>query len=194
MIVGVVLAAGKSLRMGRAKPLMQWQGKTWIAHAVDRMRDAGCDDVVAVVSDPAVALESGARNVEVVQTHLGMLHSVQCAVTACPAGQSFLICPCDMPAIASETVSRIASATRADALVVPEWNRKRGHPIGIGADLVKKIVRMDARRYGLNRLLKDESVRLTMIPVDDPACVVDFDTPEEWMRFSNSRKDGRTDG
>lgn len=42
---GVVLAGGKSSRMGQNKALMPYRGKPLVAHMSDLLRQAGCDDV-----------------------------------------------------------------------------------------------------------------------------------------------------
>jgi molybdenum cofactor cytidylyltransferase len=180
--------------MGRCKPLMEWDGKTWLAHALDRFHDAGCDEVVGVVSKAAPAREASARFVQVDQIHLGMLHSVQCATAVLPGRAALMVCPCDMPALSTQTVRTVRSAIADDRIVVPTWNGRRGHPIAIGCDLVKKVMQMDARHHGLDRLLKTEALRVRTVPVDDPACVVDFDTPEDWLRFCETLKEGKRDG
>ena len=46
MIAGVILCGGRSSRMGQDKAKLLWQGKTWLQHMADLLREAGVDDVI----------------------------------------------------------------------------------------------------------------------------------------------------
>ena len=48
----VVLAAGRSARMGRPKPLLPWRGATLLAHACEAALGGGADPVLVVAEDP----------------------------------------------------------------------------------------------------------------------------------------------
>lgn len=193
MTLGVVLAAGASRRMGIPKPLLEWRGQTWIAHAVGRMTTAGCATVCAVVADASVAQAGTSAGATVIwndQPNLGMLHSVQLALCAGPEPKRVVVCPCDMPTISVATFRAVLEATGPSNVVVPSFEGKNGHPVAFGHEWPKKILRMDARRHGLDRLLKDAGCRLTRVAVDDPGCRIDFDTFGEWQGFLNNVEDG----
>jgi len=59
MKVGVLLAAGASARMGRSKPLVSAQGKSFLAHGVRHLWSA-CDAVVVVLGSGAPAVRRAA--------------------------------------------------------------------------------------------------------------------------------------
>ena len=50
MIVGVVLAAGLSRRMGQPKLLLALEGKAVLRHAVERVLAGGVDQVIVVAA------------------------------------------------------------------------------------------------------------------------------------------------
>lgn len=52
---GIVLSAGRSARMGEPKALLDFNGRTFLASAVDALRAGGCSAVVAVVAEARVA-------------------------------------------------------------------------------------------------------------------------------------------
>lgn len=174
------MAAGRSQRMGKPKPLLPWMGRTWLDIAVDRMAQAGCTRCVVVVSDPEIACHATVPVVWNDQVELGMLHSIQRVVTVESRSSSLLICPCDMPLLRSETVAAIRSASAPSRVVVPVHGGKPGHPIALGRHFYRKVLGMDPRIGGLDRLLQCEGIARVDVPVEDPGCRKDFDTPEEW--------------
>jgi len=59
MIPAIVLAAGRSSRMGRAKAMLPLgSGDTFLTRIVRTLLDAGVDDVVVVVGHEAEAIAS----------------------------------------------------------------------------------------------------------------------------------------
>src|SRR6266542_3178671 len=59
MIPGIVLAAGKSLRMGRTKALLPiGADETFLSRVVRTLRDGGVDDVIVVIGADADVLRS----------------------------------------------------------------------------------------------------------------------------------------
>lgn len=58
MLVGVLLAAGASRRMGRDKALVRRGGESFAAHGVRHLW-AACDDVVVVLGKNAASLQKG---------------------------------------------------------------------------------------------------------------------------------------
>ncbi|MBD0320868.1 MAG: NTP transferase domain-containing protein, partial [Gemmatimonadetes bacterium] len=54
MIAGIVLAAGRSRRMGEPKAFLRLDGITFLEHAVRALRGGGCGEVWVVAGDDAV--------------------------------------------------------------------------------------------------------------------------------------------
>ncbi len=74
--VGVVLAGGRSRRMGRDKALLEWQGRTLLDHAIARFRDAGFKTVVVSGDRPE---HGGLRDLYPDAGPLSGLHAAACA-------------------------------------------------------------------------------------------------------------------
>jgi molybdenum cofactor cytidylyltransferase len=73
MNVGVLLAAGASRRMGRAKPLVRAGGQSFFAHGVRHLWSA-CDAVVVVLGASARRIRAGVEGEFVRLVERGALH------------------------------------------------------------------------------------------------------------------------
>jgi molybdenum cofactor cytidylyltransferase len=68
-------------------------------------------------------------------------------------------------------------------LALPVHRGRRGHPLLIAPALLAEIATLDPGR-GL-RELRDRHMAATLeLPVDDPGCVADLDTPEDYARLA----------
>ena len=66
IVPGIVLAAGRSRRMGRAKALLPAgsSGETFIDRIVRVLRDSGIDDVLIVVADGRLSVTQALTSAE----------------------------------------------------------------------------------------------------------------------------------
>jgi molybdenum cofactor cytidylyltransferase len=134
-IGAIVLAAGRSTRMGANKLTAEFVGKPVIAHTIDVLADAGLPEPIVVVGHAADELRNalGKRFVRYVMAECfadGMGHSLAAGVAAVPGDwDAVLICLGDMPLLTVALVNALTSAVDAEAIVVPVHERRRGHPV-----------------------------------------------------------------
>ena len=126
-----------------------------IARVIAALRQGGADPVVVVVPPaevpgaPALAAEAAQAGACVVvaerpppdmraSVERGLDHLAQMA-TSPPA--TFLLAPGDSPGISAELVARIVARARAepDAIVIPQSQGRRGHPIALPWSLAAEI-------------------------------------------------------
>ncbi|HEY0977002.1 MAG TPA: molybdenum cofactor guanylyltransferase [Flavobacteriales bacterium] len=93
---GVVLAGGRSSRMGRDKALLPWNGGTLLEHAVERLRPHARE--ILVIGDPALYDVPHALTIPDDTPHQGPLGGL---VTALRHARyvRLLVTGCDMPAV-----------------------------------------------------------------------------------------------
>ena len=60
-VAAIVLAAGESRRMGRAKARLDWGGTPLLQHQIDELDGAGCDPVVVVLGHEADSIAAAIR-------------------------------------------------------------------------------------------------------------------------------------
>lgn len=200
-ITAIVPAAGASRRMGEPKLLLPFGRSTVIGSTLAALLEGGAGRVCVVVRLDDEALREVLEGVPGVllavnpEPERGMLSSILAGLEALggpPAltsGKALLVCPADLPALARETVAAAIAGVRSPeaGLAVPvHRSGKRGHPLAIAAGLVAELPGLDPA-VGLRQLLDRRPAEVLEVPVDDPGCVRDVDTPDDYRRLTGSR-------
>jgi molybdenum cofactor cytidylyltransferase len=206
-IVALVLAAGRSSRLGGFKPLAPLGSSTFIEEAVACFRKAGVQDVRVVVGRPpreltAILERLGARSIENHDPDRGMFSSVLAGFESLePDVAAFFLLPADMPLVRPQTIGALLDGFEEDhpAIVHPRFNGKRGHPPLIPVSCLNKDLPPDFPG-GLRALLAAHDNHAVDVDVVDEAIHLDCDTPsdylrivERWKRNAIDDPAGRTD-
>lgn len=186
----VILAAGRSTRMGEQKLLLPWRGGTVIGHIVHAVVEAGPVEARVVVPVDQVPVQAALAGLPVrliVNPDGGsdMLASVRCGLRDLPAEcEAVLVAPGDHPGITAALIGRMLAAL-ADpraGMVVPVHGGRRGHPLLLRAGFVPSIlVKFDD--LGLRGLLQAHPDQVRELAVNDRAVTEDLDTPEDYLRL-----------
>ena len=180
----IVLAAGRSTRMGSNKLIADLGGKPVVAHVVDAIAAAGLPPPVVVVGHRADAVRAALAGrrvtfVEAPDFAAGMSRSLRAGLAAAPAAWGAAIVALgDMPAVDPATYAALVAAMLDRIpVVVPTWNGKRGNPVLWGRAHWPRLMAVTGDSGG-RALLAEFGDRLVEVAVDDPGILVDVDTPE----------------
>jgi molybdenum cofactor cytidylyltransferase len=207
MIPALVLAAGRSTRMGRPKATLPIdEHDTFLSRIIRTFRDAGADDVVVVLGHDAetiatslAASDMRARLVINADYDRGQLSSLQAglAVIDRPGVEALLLTLVDVPLVTASTVRAVVERyriTRAP-IVRPVQGDRHGHPLVIDRALFDALRAGDARA-GAKPIVRAHASAAGDVAVDDEGAFADFDTMEDYHRLI-SRSGGaglRVDG
>ena len=137
-VAAIVLAAGRSERMGAFKPLLPFGSSTVIDSCIDNLRDGGVETIVVVIgqSSRGEELERHLHDSDVIfatnpDPSSEMSDSIACGVRQLPEEtDAVLITPADHPAVPPAIVAQLIDEWRQGAqLVVPTFNDRGGHPV-----------------------------------------------------------------
>jgi molybdenum cofactor cytidylyltransferase len=185
----VVLAAGRSSRMGFPKALAEIGGEVALARVLRIARSHRLPvRVVLGFHAEAIRARVALDEREVVVNRapeLGQSSSLRTGAAALPEGSALALWPVDHAHVSESTFATLLAAFRARergvALVVPSREGRRGHPLFGDAAVRREFAALRDDEPGHSVLRRDPS-RVRHVVVDDPAVVEDFDTPDELRR------------
>ncbi len=116
-LCGLVLAGGRSSRMGRDKGvLVHPDGRTLVTRCHDLLRDAGCDHVVISLRHDQ-EIPAGLDEVEIVRDpegeSCGPMAGIVSGMNLRP-DSDWLVLACDLPRLDVETLSHLIASKHAD--------------------------------------------------------------------------------
>ena len=181
MTGAVVLAAGASSRMGRDKSALTLpDGRSFLDAIRATLEQLGIDAVRVVVSAGETVPDTVVVNPDPAR---GMLSSVQCGLSALPAGtDAALVWPVDHPRVELGTVATIIAACRAHRapVVVPKHAGKRGHPVMFAGTALAELRALPLTATAADVVHAHED-RIE-IDVDDAGIVDDIDDAQAYER------------
>ncbi len=187
-MAAVVLAAGRSERMGAFKPLLPFGPLTVVDSCIKNLRDGGVETVVVVIGQNARA--------ELLRSHLEaagviiainpdpaseMSASIAAGVDVLPVStQAVLINPVDHAAVPGEVISLLINEWENGAqLVKPTWNEHGGHPVLIDMRFREKLRNLDPER-GLKALFQTQVDQVRRLAVNSNYVARDMDTWDDY--------------
>ncbi len=195
-IVGIVLAAGLSTRMGKLKQLLPIAGKPVVCRVAETMRSRfrrvvvvlghRAEDVEAVLCDSRV--ECVVNNCY----REGMLSSVQSALRTIGPELDFALSLGDQPSLQVSTIDAVLNAwNQTDkGIVLPTYGGKRGHPVLLGRHYTPHILALEAG-VGLNVVTRGFPADTLEVALNASEILEDMDTPEEYEREVKRAQKGR---
>lgn len=190
-IAAIVLAAGRSTRMGSNKLLEPVGGKPMLAHVVDAALASAARPVVVVTGNQAPAVEAAlagrdvgfAANPDFAD---GIAGSLRRGLAALPPGiDGAVVCLGDMPDIRGPHIDRLIAAynpVEGRAICVPTMQGKRGNPVLFGAEFFAEMREVQGDT-GAKHLIGAHGDVVCEVAIDDPAVLEDVDTPEALARL-----------
>ncbi len=194
----IILAAGRSRRLGQPKAYLQLSGETLIARTTRIASAAGSSHIIAVVGANAgeelVArsrVEPTLRPLTSAELHLVVgkpdgtpIDSLRAGLPCVPRDHHLLVWPVDCPFAEVSTLLALYTmlGNGAFAIVQPRVNGRGGHPILIGSALVAELWD-ESLTEGLRTLLSRHQRSIRVLPCDDPRLCEDIDTPSDALRL-----------
>jgi molybdenum cofactor cytidylyltransferase len=186
-IAAIVLAAGRSSRMGAANKLLTAiDGTPMVRRAVEAATDSHAKPVIVVTGNEQGKVQAALRSSKVTFVHNprfadGMSTSLQAGLAALPANvDGALVCLGDMPLVSAAALDRLIAAfdpLEGRAICVPTWNGKRGNPVLWDRRFFAAMADI-AGDVGAKHLIGEHADLVAEVAMSDDAVLTDIDTPE----------------
>jgi len=190
-VVGIVLAAGRSRRMGQFKPLLPFGDSTVVDHCVDNLKLGGAESIVVVLGHNASDLKHHLQDQSVAfafnpNPDSEMSASIIAGISEVgPHAKAILITPVDHPAVpAAITATLIDAWEKGAKLVVPTWEGRGGHPVLIDSTFRDDLLNLDDDR-GLRGLFESYPEHVVRLTVDSSYIARDMDTWDDYLTLHN---------
>ena len=192
-LAGVVLAAGRSSRMGTPKALLDFLGVPFAVRILEALEALEVKTRVVVLGPDAPRIQPSLAGhefllVENAEPETGPIASLRGALRALQPLQpsALLVWPVDLPHVRVTTVERLLETYRRKAAptVVPSFADRRGHPVIWDSSLFAELLDSpEATRDGARAVLRAHQKDLISVPVDDPAVIDQINRPEDYERL-----------
>lgn len=181
--------------MGSPKALLpDPDGRAFVARVVRTLHAAELTDLLVITGSQHDAIAAAlaadgirewvrlARNTDPAR---GQLSSIWTALDACPPDtQGLLMTLVDVPMLTTETVRSVVAAWRSTRgpVVRPIVDGRRGHPVIFDRQVFDEL-RSAPLESGARVVVRAHWADSVDVPVQDPGCLIDVDTPADYARL-----------
>jgi molybdenum cofactor cytidylyltransferase len=186
-VAAIVLAAGRSTRMGGPNKLLaDIAGKPLVRIVVEEALASRARPVIVVTGHERARVEAALAGLDVRLVHnpdfaQGLSTSLKTGLAAVPApADGAIICLGDMPQVRAGLIDRLIAAfdpARGALIAVPTLEGRRGNPVVWSRRFFTELAELEGD-VGARHLIGTYGEALVEVPVTDSAALVDIDTPE----------------
>ena len=188
MISAVILAAGRSQRMGSPKLLLDLSGRTLLHRVVENTRASRCEEIVIVLGAEAERVQAeaqgpGVRFVTNERYGEGMGGSLAVGIGAlAPSCEAAVVLLGDQPFVGPAAIDALIAAYRQTGkpIVASRYGKVTGAPTLIGRRLFLEARGLEGDMGGRS-LMRRYPELVVEVPLPD-AVAVDVDTPQDLER------------
>ncbi|MDQ6901446.1 MAG: nucleotidyltransferase family protein [Bacteroidota bacterium] len=190
----IILAAGKSSRLGTPKQIITFQGKTLLQHAVDEAVQTSIQPIVVVVGahDDAVVKTLDESNIHIIKNlnwEDGISSSIRGGLEALleinTSIDGVIIMVCDQPHVTHFLLESLLKEQQKSGqpIVASSYENILGTPVLFHKSFFKQLMRL-AGDSGARKLIKEHPNTITFVSF--PKGNIDIDTLEDYEKLINS--------
>jgi molybdenum cofactor cytidylyltransferase len=183
----ILLAAGKSTRMGSPKGVLPWQGQTLFEHQLLTLEKSLIDEIIVVVGYQANLFLNLGKNHPIKTAYNKNFLSGKCSsiltglqsVSNHP--DAILFIAVDQPSNPHIIDTLIKALFKSDRrIAVPVYHGKRGHPVLFSASLIGDLLSIKEETMGLRSVFQKHKESIYEVPIDNAMIRLNLNTPQDY--------------
>lgn len=190
----VILAAGKSSRMGKPKFLLKYdKNTTFLEQIMQGYETFACNKIIVVLNEKGIDMLLKGEplympdNIEIVinrHPEWERFYSLKLALETLNVDSSVFVHNVDNPFVNKSVLQKLLAHLTEDNYVVPEFEDKRGHPVLLSEKVVADIVSEEKNALNLKDFLKPYLKQV--VKVDDENILVNINAKDDYIAFRNN--------
>jgi molybdenum cofactor cytidylyltransferase len=186
-IAGLVLAAGRSTRMGGPNKLLEEiNGKPLVRIVAEQALASRASPVIVVTGHQRERVERALAGLPVTVVHNpdfadGLSTSLKAGIKAVPPdADGAIVTLGDMPQVSAKLIDRLIAAfdpERGALVVIPTIDGKRGNPVLWARRFFPDLLAVEGD-IGARHLIAGYAEAVAEVAIEDAAALTDIDTPE----------------
>jgi molybdenum cofactor cytidylyltransferase len=186
-VAAVVLAAGRSTRMGGPNKLLaELNGKPLARIATEQALASRASPVIVVTGHQRKEVEDTVAGLDVKIVHnpdfaQGLGTSLKAGIAAVPAeNDGAIVCLADMPGVNAGLIDRLVAAfdpEKGALVIVPTFEGQRGNPVLWSRRFFPDLMAIEGD-VGARNLIARYAEAVTEVPVEGEGAFTDVDTPD----------------
>jgi molybdenum cofactor cytidylyltransferase len=192
-VAAIILAAGKSTRMGEAKQLLRLGETTVLGRTIENVRRSAVDEVVLVLGAAAATIRrqlpapllEGLKVVVNPAYAQGMASSLRAGLSALdPQVSAALIVLADQPFVRPQTLNQLAQQHRCSKaqIVIPSYRGIRGNPVLLDRSVFSEVMALEGDT-GCRAIFSSHTEHTLKVEVEDEGILLDIDNQEDYQRL-----------
>ncbi len=200
--IAIILAGGKSQRMGQAKGLLLYKGDFWILEHLKRLKSVGITRVLIGLGFDAELYYKAIPKLELALNKYINYNGIQLKVVQNMTPQlgafstlknvlkgeykinDALICPIDVPVLKTSELKKLI-ATKAK-IVKPVYKNKSGHPIKINTTFAEHLLKQPNTSRLDSLISKEPKKNIFKMNCIDNQVVMNLNTPLDWKKYTDA--------
>ena len=199
-ISAIIMASGKSKRMGTNKLLLEYRGITFIENTLEKVLNENFYELAIVISDKKVRKkcqdyikksEKDEKKIYIVdnkKSEKGQSESIKIGLKTLGKCDGYMFFSCDQPFLTSDTIKKILQNFKTKGITIPEYNGKRSLPVIFGENFKDELLKLEGDTGG-KTVISNHQDKIKIVEIENPYEGKDIDTKEDYEMLKKGEQD-----
>lgn len=199
-ISAIIMASGKSERMGTNKLLLEYRGMTFIENTLEKVLKENFYEFAIVISDKKVKkkaqdymknLETDEKKIYIIdnkKSENGQSESIKIGLETLGKCDGYMFFSCDQPFLTSDTIKKILQNFKTKGITIPEYNGKRSLPVIFGENFKEELLKLEGDTGG-KTVISNHQDKIRIVKIENPDEGKDIDTKEDYEMLKKGEQD-----